>query len=62
MSENDESSGGGLGCVFVLILAVLAMPVVGLYLALAGEESEQKWLGGALIIVGLIVWAKVGLG
>ena len=55
MSENDESSGGGLGCVFVLILAVLAMPVVGLYLALAGEESEQKWLGGALIIVGLIV-------
>lgn len=40
---------------------VIAMPLVGLYLAFAEESGEQKFLGVALLIVGIIVYAKFGM-
>lgn len=55
--RNDDGSG----CLILLVLAVIAMPLVGLYLAFAGEEKEQKYLGVALLIVGIIVYAKFGM-
>lgn len=57
MSKNDS----GIGCALVLMLAVFAMPLVGLYLAVSGEESKQKMLGVVLLIVGIIVWIKIGV-
>ena len=59
MSKNNRNSDSGMGCVIILVLAVFAMPLVGLYLALAGEEKEQKVLGVILFIVGIIVWSCV---
>ena len=47
MSKNSGSNDGGMGCLVILVLAVIAMPLVGLYLAFAGESSEQKFLGVA---------------
>ena len=61
MSRNNKSNDSGIGCALVLMLAVFAMPLVGLYLAVAGEESEQKMLGVVLLIVGIIVWIKIGV-
>ena len=61
MSKNNKSNDSGIGCALVLMLAVFAMPLVGLYLAVAGEESEQKMLGVVLLIVGIIVWIKIGV-
>ena len=61
MSKNSKSSDSGIGCALVLMLAVFAMPLVGLYLALAGEEKEQRMLGVVLLIVGIIVWIKIGV-
>lgn len=61
MSNNNRSSDGGTGCLVIAILAIIAMPLVGLYLAFAGESSEQKLLGVALLIVGVIVYAKFGM-
>lgn len=61
MSKNSRSNDGGTGCLVMLVLAVIAMPLVGLYLAFAGESSEQKFLGVALLIVGIIVYAKCGI-
>jgi len=61
MSKNSGSNDSGMGCLAILVLAVIAMPLVGLYLALAGESSEQKFLGVALLIVGIIVYAKFGM-
>lgn len=61
MSKNSRSNDGGMGCLVILVLAVIAMPLVGLYLAFAGESSEQKMLGVALLIVGIIVYAKFGM-
>lgn len=61
MSKNNSNNDGGAGCLVVLVLAVIAMPVVGLHLAFAGECKEQKILGVALFIVGIIVYAKYGM-
>jgi len=62
MSNNNKSNdSGGLGCAFALMMAVVAMPLLGLYLIAAGEEDEQKILGVALLIVGIIVWIKCGM-
>lgn len=61
MSKNSGNDDSGMGCFVILILAVIAMPLVGLYLAFAGESSEQKMLGVALLIVGIIVYAKFGM-
>ena len=62
MSSNRNSNdGGAIGCALMLMLAVFAMPFLGIYLAVAGEDEGQKLLGVALFIVGLIVWIKIGV-
>mgnify|MGYP003289917185 CR=1 FL=1 len=60
MSKKNNSDSG-IGCAMVLMLAVFAMPLVGLYLAVTGKENEQRILGLALLIVGIIVWIKIGI-
>lgn len=45
----------------MIILGVIGMPILGVYLLLAGKSSEQRWLGAALLIVGIIVYGKCGL-
>ena len=57
--SNNSSSGGG--CLVAVIMAVIAMPLLGLYLAFAGESDDQKVIGVALLIVGIIVWIKLGM-
>ena len=63
MSHNCRNgrNDSGMGCVVMLVLAIIAMPIVGIYLASTGEENGQKWLGIALTIVGVIVYAKMGI-
>lgn len=61
MSKNSRSNDSGIGCALMLMLAVFAMPLVGLYLAVAGEEDGQRILGVVLLIVGIIVWIKIGV-
>lgn len=55
--HNDDS---GFGCVVILLFAVFAMPIVGLYMVFKGDE-EQKVLGIILTIVGAILWIYLGL-
>ena len=61
MSRNSKSNDSGMGCVLVLVMMVLAMPIVGLYLAFSGKSSGQKGLGVVLFVVSIIVYAKYGL-
>ena len=53
-SRRDDD---GIGCLVLLILAVLAMPLAGLYLILkkAGDDGT-KAVGWILLIVGAIIW------
>ena len=61
MSKNNSSNDSGMGCLIILIIAVFAMPVVGIYLICTGKSKEQKLLGIALFIVSIIVYAKFGM-
>lgn len=63
MSRGRRSHGdndGAIGCVVYMMLAIFAMPLVGLYLLCTGR-NEQKGLGIALIVVGLIIWVVIGV-
>ena len=51
--NHDDS---GMGCLVVLVLGLMAMPLVGLYMLIAGEDTDQKAIGLILTIVGLILW------
>ena len=56
------SGGGGLlGILAVIFLAVVAMPFVGGYVLITGKEDGSKLLGGALLVVGIILWVALGI-
>lgn len=44
MSHNCRNgrNDSGVGCVVMLVLAIIAMPIVGIYLACTGEENGQN--------------------
>ena len=54
--QND----GGIGCAIMLLLAVFAMPIVGIYMIAKGDES-QKVIGIVLTIIGIILWIYLGV-
>ena len=55
--------GGGdlMGLLAVVLIAIFAMPLVGGYVLITGKENGSKLLGGTLLMVGLIIWAVLGL-
>ena len=55
--------GGGdlMGLLAVVLIAIFAMPLVGGYVLITGKENGSKLLGGPLLMVGLIIWAVLGL-
>ena len=59
--DNRSNDSSGLGCVVMLFVAVVAMPLLGVYLISSAEEDGQRVLGVALLIVGIIVWIKMGM-
>ena len=50
--KKDDST---LGCVIYAILALIAMPIVGVFLIGSKEPTKNIW-GWVLLIVGLIIW------
>lgn len=54
--END----GAMGCVVILLLAIFAMPIVGIYMVAKGDEA-QKAIGIVLTIIGIIIWIYLGV-
>lgn len=53
--------GGILGIVAILLIAVVAMPLVGGYVLVTGKDSGSKLLGGSLLVVGIILWIALGI-
>lgn len=59
--NGNRNSGGGDGCVGLMILGIVALPLVGLYL-LAKKDADigTRVLGGVLFIVGSVIWIYIG--
>lgn len=57
--SSDES---GIGCLVMIILAWIAMPLVGIYMIISEKDSSQKTIGVILLIVGIIIWAVAAQG
>ena len=56
--RHHNSDDSGLGCVVALILGLIALPIVGLWMVVAGNDDEQRALGIILTIV-IIIWIAV---
>lgn len=55
------SNDGLYGLIAIFLLAIFAMPLVGGYLLITGKDEGSKFLGGALLVVGIIVWIMMGM-
>ena len=56
------SDDSGMGCLVMVILGLIAMPIVGLYMMISGQDSSQKTIGTILLIVGIIIWIAASQG
>lgn len=56
------SDDSATGCLAIVLLALVAMPIVGIYMLLTSEDSDKKTIGAILLIVGIIIWAVAGQG
>ena len=53
-------SGGN--CLILLILALIAMPLVGLYLIIKSDGDEgTKVIGWILLVIGIIFWIYIAM-
>ncbi len=57
---NRNSGDSGIGMLVIAILAIAAMPVVGLYF-LFREDSSNRGLGVVLLILGIGLWIWWGV-
>ena len=57
--RHHQSDNSGMGCIVALVLGVIALPLVGLWMALTGKESDQQALGIILTIIGIIIWIAI---
>ena len=56
------SDDSGMGCLVMIILGLIAMPLAGLYMMISGQDSSQKTIGTILLIVGIIIWIAASQG
>lgn len=58
--RRDGGGDSGGNCLTLLILAMVAMPLVGLYLILKSDGEEgTKVLGWILLVLGTIIWLYI---
>lgn len=55
--------GGGdlMGFLAIILMAIIALPLVGGFILVTGKETENKVIGGVILIVGIILWAVLGI-
>jgi len=46
----------GMGCLVMIILGLIAMPIVGIYWAVAGDTEDKRAIGIGIIIFCIIAW------
>lgn len=61
MARRGRGGGGIDGSLATIFLAIFALPIVGLVMLLNSETEENKTLGGALLVIGIIIWIVLGI-
>lgn len=55
MSRGRKSSHDGSGFIAFILLAIFALPIVGIFLLTRKDPSAKVW-GAIFTIVGIILW------
>jgi len=55
-----EGETAGLGCLALILLAIFALPLIGIYRVITGNE-EEKATGIGFVIIGIIIWIIMAL-
>lgn len=58
-NKNNSNDFPGLGCLVTILLAIIAMPIVGLYLVFAGKGNDTKLIGMVMLVIGVILWISM---
>jgi len=58
--HHHHGADTGMGCLVMLVLGLIAMPIVGFFMLFSGD-TESKALGLVLLIVGIIIWVAAGI-
>lgn len=58
MSRRKKENEEALGFVVVILLALIAMPIVGMYL-MTRKETFKRVLGGFLFLIGVFFWIVI---
>ena len=61
MRRNRKSSDGGTTAIAIALIAIIAMPIFGIYLLTRKNETDKIW-GIILTVVGIILWIALGIG
>ena len=59
MSRRKRNDDAATGCIVYAILALILMPLVGLYLVFSKDPEKRTW-GWVLLVVGVILWTVFG--
>lgn len=57
----SSSDSGIITFIACMLIAVYALPVVGIYLLAAGKSEGKRILGGVLTVVGIVLWIVAGI-
>lgn len=60
--HSGGSDDSGIGCIVMVVLGLVAMPLVGLYMMAKGTGDSEKVIGAILTIVGIIIWIAASQG
>lgn len=58
--RQGNSDDGMMGCLAIVILAIIAMPIVGVVMMIS-KEQEKKTIGLILTIIGVVLWIVIGV-
>ena len=61
MARRGRGGSGIDGGLATILLAVFALPIVGLIMLLNSKTEENKILGGVLLAVGIVIWIVLGV-
>ena len=60
MSRHRKSSDSGNAAIALALLAIIAMPIFGIYLLTRNNETDKTW-GAILTVLGVILWIVIGI-